>query len=110
MFLLHMFTSSLWEPDTSDPTASLLVQMQTQHACRLISRAGQLIHSNERENCMAVLSQQVSSSWADKTKKGTRNVAHYEVVVDDEGRSMWTTTSPIVSEVLMPAASATGHM
>jgi hypothetical protein len=110
VFLLHMFTSSLWDPDTSDLTASLLVQMQTQHACRLISRAGQLIHSNERENSMAVLSQQVSSSWADKTRKGTRNVAHYEVVVDDEGRSMWTTTSPIVTEVLMPAVSATEQM
>ena len=38
VFLLHMFTSSLWEPDVDDPSASLLVQMQTQHACWLISR------------------------------------------------------------------------
>jgi hypothetical protein len=109
VFLLHVFTSSLWEPDIGDPTASLLVQVQTQHACRLISRAGQLIHGKERENCMAVLCQQVSSSWADKTKKGTRNVAHYEVVVDDEGRSMWRTASPIVTEVLMPAVGVTEH-
>jgi hypothetical protein len=110
VFLLHKFPSSLWEPDSNDSTASLLVQMQSQHACRLISRAGQLVPSNERENCMAMLSQHVSSSWADKTKNGTRNVAHYEVVVDNEGRSMWRTTSPIVTEALMPAVSATLRM
>ena len=54
-----------------------------------------------------MLSQQVSGSWADKMRQGTRNVGDYEVVVDGEGRSMWRTTSPIVTEVLMPAVSAT---
>jgi hypothetical protein len=61
VFLLNMFTNSLWEPDISDPTASLLVQTQSQHACMLISRAGRLIQSDESENCMAVFNQRVSS-------------------------------------------------
>ena len=107
VFILHMFTSSLWEPDSTDPTASLLVQIETQRACRLVSRAGRLVPSRERENCIAVLCQQVSSSWVDKTRKGTRNVAHYEVVVDHQGRSMWSTTCPVVSELLMSATRAT---
>ena len=54
VFLLHSFTSSLWEPDSSDVTASLLVRTETQHACRLLSRAGQLIPSADRAICMAV--------------------------------------------------------
>ena len=35
-----------------------------------------------------MLCQQGSSSWAGKVEWGTRNVGHYEVVVDDEGRFM----------------------
>ena len=107
VFLLHSFTSSLWESDSSDVTASLLVRTDTQLACRLLSRAGQLVPSADTANCIAVLCQQGSSSWADKERRGTRNVGHYEVVVDDEGRSMWTTTAPIVTEVLMPAVQVT---
>ena len=107
VFMLHMFTSSLWEPDSTDPKASLLVQLETQRACMLVSGAGRLVPSRERENCIVVLCQQVSSSWVNKARKGTRNVAHYEVVVDHEGRSMWSATSPVVTEVLMSAMCAT---